>query len=59
MAQHRVHYEKGCKTGQKTAFDRKIGVPLLAFHATKFNQRCEACSKAALKHGFDIQPEGD
>ncbi|WP_186058662.1 hypothetical protein [Burkholderia gladioli] len=56
MAQHRTHYEKGCKTGQKSAgSERRIGLPLLAFHATKFAERCQACERAALRDGFKIE----
>jgi len=56
MAQHRVHYENGCKTGQKSSGNgRRIGLPLVDFHATKFVLRCQACDRAALRDGFKIE----
>lgn len=56
MAQHRIHYENGCKTGHKNVGNgRRIGLPLVEFHATKFETRCQACERAALRDGFKIE----
>jgi len=56
MAQHRTHYENGCKTGQKeVGSGRRIGIPLVEFHATKFASRCQACERSALRDGFKIE----
>ncbi|AAT37762.1 gp70 [Burkholderia phage BcepB1A] len=58
MAQHRIHYEQGCKTGQKSAGNgHRIGLPLVKFHATNFETRCQACERAALRDGFQLEPE--
>ncbi|WP_143285754.1 hypothetical protein [Burkholderia pseudomallei] len=56
MAQHRTHYEKGCKTGRKNVGNgRHIGLQLVEFRATKFETRCQACERAALRDGFKIE----